>query len=268
MSENLFERIRDLGLNRLREQTRASNLVFAGTQVDTHPTTGARLIKIGGYEAGDPARKLHTVVVNELGETVDLKGLRDAERQGLFGGEARQWVQYAYIVKFVCGVQDGNTACCPTGVRPGAYSTEINIFNYHDSWSASLYKKVYPVVHGGLPLGREPRSVGPKGWDWLWLSPNNATMDDCCRIHHLLFDAEPLVKPSLTIGFMEIISDLDLQVTAVYTATDLDNRSISIDVESITPKYKYPYHGPAFQAPVLRGSEPGTTKGDPALGQR
>jgi hypothetical protein len=257
MSDNLFERIKDLSLSRLKEQTKISNLVFAGTQLDTHPVTGARIIKAGAYDACDPAGRLHTVVVNELGETVDLKTVKDADRRRLFGGEARPFVQYSYIVKFVCGAQEASSGCCPTGVRPGAYSTEINIFNYSDTVTASLTKRVYPVVHGGLPIGREPRTVGAKGWwDWLGLPPNNATMDDCCRIHHLLFDAEPLVKPSLTIGFLEIVSDLDLQVTAVYTATDLENRSISIDVESVAPKYKYPYYGPIFQ---------GTPTNDPTL---
>jgi hypothetical protein len=249
MSDNLFTRIKDLSLKRLREQTKVSNLVFAGTQVDTHPTTGARILKVGAYDAGDPARRLHTVVVNELGETVDLKGLKEAERRLLFGGEGRPFIQYSYYVKFVCGTQEANAGCCPTGVRPGAYSTEINIFNYNDTTTASLTKRVYPVVRGGLPIGREPRTVGATGWwDWLGLPPNQATMDDCCRIQHLLFDAEPLVKPSLTIGFLEIVSDLDLQVTAVYTATDLENRSISIDIEDIVPKYKYPYYGPAQTA--------------------
>lgn len=241
MSDNLFERLKDLSLQRLKEQTKMTNPVYAGTQVDTHPLTGARIFKVGAYEAAEPAGRLHTVVINELGELVDLKAVKEADRRRLFGGERRPFIQYSYIVKFVCGVQETNAGCCPTGVRPGAYATEINIFNYSDTSAASLNKRVYPVVHGGLPLGREPRTVGAMGWwDWLSLPPNHATMDDCCRIHHLLFDAEPLVKPSLTIGFMEINSDRDLQVTAVYTATDLENRSISIDVETISPKYKYP----------------------------
>jgi len=249
MSDNLFQRIKELGLRRLQEQSKVPNLEFAGTQVDTHPGTGATIIKVGGYEAGDPTR-LHTVVIDELGEPVDLKTIKEPERRRLFGGEKRGWYHYSYIVKFVCGVQEAGS-CCPTGVRPGAYSTDINIFNYNTTLTASLDKYVYPVVHGGLPLGREPRTVGVKGWDWLRLPPNSATMDDCCRIHHLLFDAEPLVKPSLTIGFLEIVSDLDLQVTAVYTATDLENRSISIDVESIAPKGKY-----TGAAPVFRSAEP------------
>lgn len=120
MSDPPFERIKDLALSRLKEQTRISTLTFAGTQVDVHPATGAKIIKVGGYDAGDPARRLHTVVVNEAGEPVDLKSVKEAERRRLFGGEARRWIQHSYIVKFVCGVQEANAGCCPTGVRPGA----------------------------------------------------------------------------------------------------------------------------------------------------
>jgi hypothetical protein len=239
MSDNLFEKIKELSLNRFKKQAKLANPVFVGLQVDTNPATGAPIFRIGVVEAADPKGKLYTVIVDELGQEVDLKATGDKERRRLFAGD--EFIQYSYIVKFVCGVQEAAGCCCPTGVRPGAYATEINIFNYNDTSAASLSKTVYPVVLGGLPIGREPRSVGAKGWDWMSLPPNNATMDDCCRIHHLLFDAEPLVKPSLTIGFMEIVSDRDLQVTAVYTATDLENRSISIEVETISPKVKYQF---------------------------
>ena len=78
--------------------------------------------------------------------------------------------------------------CCCAPVRPGAYATEINIYNHDSEW-AYLQKSLIPVVNAGQPLGREPRTVPAQGWDWLAPPPGHATMDDCCRIRHLLFDA-------------------------------------------------------------------------------
>jgi hypothetical protein len=70
------------------------------------------------------------------------------------------------------------------------------------------------------------------------LPPNSATMDDCCRIIEMLLDSVPSAKLPLNIGFLEILSTMELKVTAVYTATDLESHSISIDVEQIESKLK------------------------------
>jgi hypothetical protein len=251
MSEHSFANIEELGVDQLKRQSKIPDLVFAGAQVDAISTTGAKVFKVGAVSAVDLTGPLHTIVVDERGQKLDLKSLPDGERQRLFGGPRRRWIQYSYAVKFVCGVQEAADGCCCATVRPGAYATEINIFNYQDYEWAYLSKRVMPVVQGGLPLGREPRSVTAKGWDWMALPPGSATMDDCCRINHLLFDAEPVGKPSLTIGFLEIVSDRELQVTAVYTATDLESRSISIEVESISPKIKYPYYWSIPEGPFV-----------------
>jgi Integrin beta chain VWA domain len=144
---------------------------------------------------------------------------------------------FSYSVKFVCGVQETCECTCATGVRPGIYATEINIHNYQDE-KVSIQKSVLPVVFAGAPQGREPRVVQAKARDTLVLPGNSATMDDCCRLAELLFDSAPPSKLSLTIGFLEIVSPVELQVTAVYTATDLESRSISIDVEQIAGKVK------------------------------
>jgi hypothetical protein len=145
---------------------------------------------------------------------------------------------YSYSVKFVCGVQEETCECgCATGVRPGAYATEINIHNYHDE-NVPIRKFVLPLVFAGSPQGREPRFVTAKARDGIVLPPNSATMDDCCRIAELLFDSAPPAKLPLSIGILEIVSPAELQVTAVYTATDLESRSISIDVEQIAGKLK------------------------------
>lgn len=148
-------------------------------------------------------------------------------------------VLYSYSVKFVCGAQEEACECsCATGsVRPGVYATEINIHNYHDE-KVPIQKFVLPVVFAGAPQGREPRFVTGKARDRMDLPPNSATMDDCCSIAELLFDSASPAKLPLTIGLLEIVSPVELQVTAVYTATDLESRSVSIDVEQIAGKLK------------------------------
>ena len=139
---------------------------------------------------------------------------------------------YSYSVKFVCGVQE-ECACSCTPVRPGAYATEINIYNYHPT-EVSIRKHVVPVVFAGSVLGREPRFAPEKAQDKIVLPPRTATMDDCCRIESLLVGGPPSSgKLPLTIGFLEIVSNQDVVVTAVYTASDLKGGSLSIDVEEV-----------------------------------
>jgi hypothetical protein len=152
---------------------------------------------------------------------------------------------FVYSVKFVCGTQQGCTcedgACsnysASTIIRPGAYSTEINIHNYQDS-DVHIIKYLLPVVFAGSPVGREPRFVQPKAKDNIVLPPNTATMDDCYRIGELLLAAPPSSTMPLMIGFLEIISTHELNVTAVYTVSDLKSDSISIDVEQIQGRTK------------------------------
>lgn len=151
---------------------------------------------------------------------------------------------YSYSVKFVCGVQE-ECECTCAAVRPGIYSTEINIHNYQDE-KVPIEKYVFPVVFAGAPQGREPRVVQAKARDTLIMPGNSVTMDDCCRIAELLFDSVPPSKLQLTIGFLEIVSPIELQVTAVYTATDLESHSISMDVEQISGRIKKGKPRPSF----------------------
>lgn len=154
-----------------------------------------------------------------------------------------------YSVKFICGVQEGcDCSCAP--VRPGIYATEINIYNYQRV-DARVEKRVVPLVFAGAPQGREPRAVGARATDRILLRAGTATMDDCCRIAELLFGTPPPAKLPLTVGFLEITSPVELQVTAVYTATDLESRAVSIDVEQVTGKMH----------PARRRAAIGTTTG-------
>ncbi len=140
--------------------------------------------------------------------------------------------RFSYSVKFVCGTQSqaqmAPNACFP--VRPGTYATEINIYNYHLEQPAEIEKLYIPFVLNGEVIGREPRVVGVRQKEAIVLKPQTGTMDDCCRIDELL-----KLPPGagLTIGYLQILSPVELSVTAVYTANDPRSNSLSIDVNQI-----------------------------------
>ncbi|MCP4546585.1 MAG: VWA domain-containing protein [bacterium] len=144
---------------------------------------------------------------------------------------------YSYSVKFVCGVEDGDGGE-ETSVRPGVYATEINIHNYHDV-PVRLKKYVLPLVLRKDRIYREPEFTRRKGRDYIVLPPNTATLDDCHRISEILYD-RPLRAPMpLMIGILEIVSNEELSVTAVYTATGLKGaRPVSIEVRNVEGKLK------------------------------
>lgn len=142
--------------------------------------------------------------------------------------------KFTYGVKFVCGTQ-ADCDCGCTSVRPGAYATEINILNSQCK-EAHIVKRIIPVVFAGAAAGREPRVAHPRATDRIVLPPGTATMDDCCRIAELLYGAEPASPMALTVGFLEIVSDQELTVTAVYTASDPKGNGVSIDVQTVPYK--------------------------------
>jgi hypothetical protein len=142
---------------------------------------------------------------------------------------------FSYSVKFVCGVQNPGTAspapqCSP--VRPGIYATEVNIHNFHPDQGATIKKSALLLIHNDEPVGREPRFVKKQPFASIQLPPETATMDDCCGL------AGPLhMDPArLNVGFLEIVSDVELNITAVYTATDAKLASISIDIDTINAR--------------------------------
>jgi len=143
---------------------------------------------------------------------------------------------YCYSVKFVCGIQEPTQDC--TSVRPGVYATEINIHNFKDT-ETLIEKYVLPVVLvGDATKGREPGYVKPIANHSITLPPHTATMDDCCSISELLHNT-PLPLIPVTIGFLVIESPQELNVTAVYTVSDVRRSGfISIDVEQVVGKLK------------------------------
>ncbi len=139
--------------------------------------------------------------------------------------------KYSYAVKFVCGtLDDCGCGCGP--LRPGTYATEINILNPHCK-PASIEKRVVPLVYAGAVTGREPATAEARVTGKLVLPAGAATMDDCCRIAELLYGAVPGSGMPATVGFLHIVSDVELQVTAVYTATDPHGNGLSVAVEPV-----------------------------------
>ena len=142
--------------------------------------------------------------------------------------------KYTYAVKFVCGRQDEcNCSCGP--VRPGIYATEVNILNPKCD-DANITKRVVPMVFAGAVTGREPAVAQARVTDQIVLPSGAATMDDCCRFAELLYGGAPASTMPLTVGFMEIISNRELHVTAVYTASDLKGKGLSVAVETVPGK--------------------------------
>lgn len=158
----------------------------------------------------------------------------DGFRPGLNNDYQLVCKAFSYAVKFVCGNQaQCNCACAP--VLPGRYATEINIYNSGED-PAEIVKYVIPVVFGGAAAGREPRVVTARAEDRITLPPHAATMDDCCRLSELLLGAAADGPAPLSIGYLEIVSPVELTVTAVYTASGLDGGPVSIEVEQIEAK--------------------------------
>jgi hypothetical protein len=142
---------------------------------------------------------------------------------------------FAYSVKIVCGKQTGGNCCCVAGTRPGLYATEVNIQNLNFAPTRVL-KFVQPLINLGAVVAREPNLTDPttlpkRQVEEIILPQLAATMDDCCRIADMLTPQSG--ETPLTIAILSIVSQLELSVSAVYTANPLSGDGTSIDVEYI-----------------------------------
>src|SRR5687767_8866793 len=142
---------------------------------------------------------------------------------------------FIYNVKFVCGLQKNKfeNDCEGAILARGIYSTEINILNYGIK-EVTIGKFFTPVVLNNKPIAREPRTMKPVGRDVVTLGPFHATMDDCCKITEMLKPAQ--ADELLKIGFVEIISPVQIEVVAVYTVTDLEQSHPTVNVVQIDPR--------------------------------
>ena len=142
---------------------------------------------------------------------------------------------YSYAVKFVCGYNPTNLGIDEAGnstgeppVKFGNYATEVNIYNFNiyentgAPITATIEKRFIVLVKDGFPVGREPKVVDPSGYDYIELKTSQSTMDDCNRIGQILWGKAPTPFP-LTIGYLVILSTIELDVTAVYTSQACSN---------------------------------------------
>ena len=127
-------------------------------------------------------------------------------------------------------------------VKPGNYATELNIHNpaYKE---VLLRKKFLVLVNAGQQLAvREPQQTEPMKVITMTLGPDFAMMDDCNNLWTLTYPGVALPTPMpVFIGYLVILSPLELDVDAVYTANApgvvaTAPTGISIDVERVTGK--------------------------------
>jgi len=153
---------------------------------------------------------------------------------------------WSYAAKFVCGYQRTATPGQPAPgepiVKPGNYATELNIHN--PAYKEVLLRKKFLVlvnVQQQVAI-REPQQTRPVTVTKMTLGPDYAMMDDCNNLWTITYPGVPLPSPMpVFIGYLVILSPLELDVDAVYTANapgDLAAAptSVSIDVERVTGK--------------------------------
>ncbi len=146
--------------------------------------------------------------------------------------------RYSYSVKYVIGLQETGDCNSKKPVNAGNYTTEINIHNYQQK-KAKIEKFIVPVILKGEAIGREPNSSGIVAKDNIVLPPYTATMDDTFRLAELLYGKDVPCSIPLNIGFLHIISNIELAVTAVYTAAACikdKEGTPSIEIKEITGK--------------------------------
>ena len=163
---------------------------------------------------------------------------------------------WSYAAKFVCGFQDINTAGVAAPgepvVKPGNYASEINIHNPNYR-PVPLRKKFLVLVNEQNPQNpwiiREPNQVEPLKIITMTLGPDYATMDDCNNLWHLTYPSTALPSPlPVFIGYLVILSPLELDVDVVYTANapgslTVAPTGVSIDVERVTGKRVFVPYG-------------------------
>jgi hypothetical protein len=175
--------------------------------------------------------------------------VESAPQQGLV---AAQYF-WSFSSKFVCGLQNlpAQGQIGEPSVKPGNYATDINIHNYNYR-DTKIWKKLIVLVgtrqtpQGPVPFAfREPQVAQPTPFISIGLGPDSATMDDCNAVWAMAVQADPTLIPgALTIGYLVIISPLDLDVNSVYTAevpgtVGTTPTGISLDVLAVQGKRVY-----------------------------
>lgn len=174
--------------------------------------------------------------VDNIGDTPPQQGIISTTAQYL----------WSYTARFVCGVSDtaGTQEKGELPVKPGNYATTINTHNSNYRL-VPMVKKVVVLYENGLPIGREKLELQtpPRVRKGTNIGPDFAMMDDCNALWMLTYQTTTLPSTMpLLIGDFVIISPLDLDVDAVFTAQVPATAAggvptgISIDVERIPGK--------------------------------
>ena len=140
--------------------------------------------------------------------------------------------RFVYNVKFLCGIQKRPFENdCSAILARGIYSTEINILNFGFR-KIVIAKAFIPLVVKNEAIAREPKFSQLVNVERVELPPVSGTMDDCCKLAEMI----KVKDEQLKIGYLEIISPVELEVVAVYTVTDLEQNNPDINVVQIQGK--------------------------------
>jgi hypothetical protein len=126
-----------------------------------------------------------------------------------------------FSVKFVCGLQPKASAASVGEplVKPGNYATEINIHNYN--YRPDIIRQKFLVFANGTTEIQEPVPALPTPFLSFDMPPDGGLMVSCNRIFQFLNPNVPVIPTPLPlmIGYLVVLSPLDLDVQAVYTAS-------------------------------------------------
>ncbi len=234
-----------LGTFSLDDDTTTTNSTLANTQTFTNLTPGtytvAETVPLGWNVASSvcttPATAAAPGSSTTFGSVATINLVAGATVTCTFTNrkaEVPPTMTYVYSVKIVCGTvrpprpkPEIPTLRDPAPVVPGLYRTAVNIHNFWEESTAFQHK-----VAIALPLD-QPRGPVTKLLDEK-LGPNEALEVDCHNIVALLGGTTSATAEFLK-GFLVIESPVELEITAVYTAEELMEQGISIDVERIQP---------------------------------
>ena len=106
----------------------------------------------------------------------------------------------------------------------------VNILNFGLK-EIRIGKLFIPLVIKNRPIAVEPKFQRPVNVELVTLPPLSATMDDCCKLAEMIKADE-----QLKIGFLEIVSPVELEVVAVYTVSNLEQTNPVIEVVQVQGK--------------------------------
>ncbi len=130
----------------------------------------------------------------------------------------------SYAVKFLCGESSEQFQ---EGVVKGVHATGINIHN------PSLQKRA--TIRWKVARALPARMAGTvTAFETVPLEANQAVEVECDEIRQML--PEPMTR-QFRAGFLVILSETELDVTAVYSARSGTGEVSAIDIEIIEPRH-------------------------------